>query len=146
MKLGPKIFTKISTQTLRNGLTLVITAQLQHVLKLAEVNELNNNTAKTKELVFHPPNPRNCIEPDNIPEIARVTCAKLFEVWLQDDLGARKHCDYILKICNQRLYCLNLLKKQGLPQYNYKLCLMLSSFLACYMWRLHEVPLRVQSI
>ena len=40
----------------------------------------------------------------------------LLGVWLQDDLGARTHCDYILKICNQRLYLLNLLKKQGLPQ------------------------------
>ena len=30
-----------------------ITAELQHVLKWAEVNELNINTAKTKELVFH---------------------------------------------------------------------------------------------
>ena len=33
-----------------------------------------------------------------------------------NDLGERKHCDYILKICNQRLYLLNFLKKQGLPQ------------------------------
>ena len=54
-----------------------ITAELQHVLKLAEVNELNINTAKTKELHFHRPNPRNCIAPDNIPGIDRVTCAKL---------------------------------------------------------------------
>ena len=77
---------------------------------------MNINTTKPKELVFHRPNPRNFIAPDNIPRIDRVTCAKLFGVWLQDDLGARKHFDYILKICNQRLYLLNLLKKQGLPQ------------------------------
>ena len=54
------------------------------------VNELNINTAKTKELVSHRPNPRNFIAPDNIPGIDRVTCAKLLGVWLQDDLGARK--------------------------------------------------------
>ena len=86
------------------------------MLKWAEVNELNINTAKTKELVFHRPNPRNFIAPDNISGIDRVTCAKLLGVWLRDDLGARKHCDYILKICNQRLYLLNSLKKQGRPQ------------------------------
>ena len=68
------------------------TAELQHVLKWAEVNELYINTAKTKELVFHRPNIRNFIAPDNIPGIDRITCAKLLGVWLQDDLGARKHC------------------------------------------------------
>ena len=72
--------------------------------------------AKTKELFFYRPNPRNFIAPDNIPGIYRVTCAKLLGVWLQDDLCAGKHCDYILKICYQRLYLLNLLKKPGLPQ------------------------------
>ena len=81
---------------------------------------VNINTAKTKELVFHRPNSRNFIAPDNIPGIYRVICAKLLGVWLQDDLGARKHCDYILKICNQRLYLLNLLKKPGLPQLQLK--------------------------
>ena len=86
------------------------------MLKWAEVNELNINTAKTKELVFHRPNPRKYIAPDNIPGIDRVTCAKLLGVWLQNDLGSRKHCDYILKICNQRRSLLNLLKKLGLPQ------------------------------
>ena len=70
-----------------------ITAELQHVLKWAEVNELIINTAKTKKWVFHRPNPRNFIAPDNVPGIDRVTCAKLHGVWLQDDLGARKHCD-----------------------------------------------------
>ena len=121
-----------------------ITAELQHVLKWAEVNELYINTAKTKELGFHRPNPRNFIAPDNIPGSDRVTCAKLLEVWLQDDLGERKHCDYILKICNQRLYLLNLLEKQGLPQLHYKLYFMLSSFLACNIQRLHGEALRVQ--
>ena len=59
-----------------------ITAELQHVLKWAEVNELHINTAKSKEFVFHRPNPRNFIAPDNIPGIDRVTCAKLLGVWL----------------------------------------------------------------
>ena len=32
-----------------------------------------------------------------------------------DDLGFRKHIDYVMHICNQRTYLLTLLKRQGLP-------------------------------
>ena len=41
-----------------------------------------------------------------------VTCAKL----LAYEFGDSKHNDYILKICIERLYLLNLLKTQGQPQ------------------------------
>ena len=37
-------------------------------------------------------------------------------VWLQANMGMRKHVDYILHICNQRTYLLTQLKRQGLPQ------------------------------
>ena len=33
-----------------------------------------------------------------------------------DNLGAGKQIDYLLKICNQRLYLLNQIKKQGLAK------------------------------
>ena len=39
-------------------------------------------------------------------------CAKLLGVWLQSDLGSRTHVEYVLHICNQRLYLLSQLKKQ----------------------------------
>ena len=41
--------------------------------------------------------------------------AKLRGVWLQDDLGFRKHIDYVMHICNQRTYLLTQFKRQGLP-------------------------------
>ena len=37
-------------------------------------------------------------------------------VWLQSDMGARRHIEYITHICNQRLYLLNQIIKQSLQQ------------------------------
>ena len=37
-------------------------------------------------------------------------------VWLQSDMGAGRHIEYITHICNQRLYLLNQIRKQGLQQ------------------------------
>ena len=50
-----------------------------------------------------------------LPGLERILCAKLLCVWLQHDLGMRKHIDYVLHICNQRTYLLKQLKRQGLP-------------------------------
>ena len=47
--------------------------------------------AKTKEIVFHRPNSRNYLPPAELPGIDRVMFAKMLGVWLQDDLGFRKH-------------------------------------------------------
>ena len=41
--------------------------------------------------------------------------AKMLGVWLQGDLGFRKHIDYVMQNCNQRAYLLTQLKRQGLP-------------------------------
>ena len=74
------------------------------------------NMAKMKEIVFHRPNARNVLFPSELLGIERVLCAKLLGVWLQADIGKRKHVDYILYICNQRTYLFTQLKRQGLPQ------------------------------
>ena len=47
--------------------------------------------------------------------IERVLCAKLLGVWLQADMGMKKHIEYIVHICNKRTYLLTQLKRQGLP-------------------------------
>ena len=57
--------------------------ELQNVLKWAEVNKMQVNMAKTKEIVFHRPNARNILFPFELPGIERVLCAKLLGVWLQ---------------------------------------------------------------
>ena len=64
--------------------------------------------AKTTGIVFHKANARNVLSPSELPGIDRVLCAKLLGVWLQADMGLRKHVDYILHICNQRTYLLTL--------------------------------------
>ena len=64
------------------------------------------NMAKTKEIVFQRPNARNYLPPAELPGIERVMFAKLLGLWLQDDLGFRKHIDYVMHICNQRTYLL----------------------------------------
>ena len=89
--------------------------ELHNVLKWAEVNKLQFNMAKTKEIVFHRPNARNVLLPTELPGIERVLCAKLFGVWLQADMGMKKHVDDIVHICSQRTYLLTQLKLQGLP-------------------------------
>ena len=71
---------------------------------------------KTRELVFHRPNPRNYLHPAEIKCIERVSYVKLLGVWLQEDMGFTKYVDYITHICNQRLHLLNQLRKQSLPQ------------------------------
>ena len=61
---------------------------------------------ETKGIVFHSSNARNVLFPSELPGIKRVLCAKLLSVWLQADMGMRKHVDYNLHICNQRTYLL----------------------------------------
>ena len=80
------------------------------------------NMARTKELVFHRPNARNYLPPPELPGIVRVICAKL-GVWLQDDLGTRRHTEYIMHICNQRAYLLTQLNDKGYHWHNCNKCL-----------------------
>ena len=88
--------------------------ELQNVLKWAEVNKMHANLAKTKEIGFHRPNARKVLLPSELPGTERVLCAKLLCVWLQADIGLKKHVKYIVHIGNQRTYLLTQLKRQGL--------------------------------
>ena len=63
--------------------------ELQNVRKWAEVNKMQVNMAKTKEIVFRRPNARNVLLPYELPGIGRVLCAKLLVVWLQADMGMK---------------------------------------------------------
>ena len=80
--------------------------------------------AKTKEIVFLRSNARNVLFPSELPGIERVLCAKLLSVWLQVDMGMRKHVDYILRICNHRMYLVTQLKGKDYHRRNYKVFLM----------------------
>ena len=54
-------------------------------------------------------------------------------VWLQADMGMRKHVDYIVHICNQQTYLLTQLKRQGLPHMQLQSVLD-SIILACVLY------------
>ena len=80
------------------------------------LNKPTINMSKTKEMVFHRPNPRCLVPPHPLSNIERVKFTKLLGVNISDTLGAGKQIEYMLTICNQRLYLLNQLKKKGLSK------------------------------
>ena len=53
--------------------------------------------------------------PSELPGIEGVLCVKLFRVWLQADMGMKKHVEYIVHICNRHTCLLTQLKRQELP-------------------------------
>ena len=69
---------------------------------------------KTKEMIFHRPNPKLIIFPNELSSIQRVTTFKLLGVLFKPDLNFNEYASSIVTVCNQRLYLLSLLRKQGL--------------------------------
>ena len=61
--------------------------------------------------------PRCLVPPPPLSNIERVKFTNLLRVYISDTLEAGKQIEYMLKICNQRLYLLNQLKKQGLSKH-----------------------------
>ena len=51
--------------------------------------------------------------------IERVSCFKLLEVYISEDLSWASHCDSIIKRANRRLYALRVLKNCGLPMQDF---------------------------
>ena len=73
------------------------------------------NKTKTNEIVFHRPNPRNFNSPPHLLGIERVTHLKLLGVIIANDLSFKRHVNYIVQICYQRLCLPKQLKQPGLP-------------------------------
>jgi hypothetical protein len=96
-----------------NSNTMVET-EMNHVMNWARDNKMLVNLSKTMELVFHRPNLSHDLLPPPLPDIVRVTAAKLLGVHLSSDLKFTDHVSSILSVCNQRLYLLSQLKRQGL--------------------------------
>ena len=88
--------------------------EMQNVIRWSEQNKLLINMLKTKEMVFHRPNPRLYIQPPAMPNIERVDEFKLLGVHFCSDLRFNSHISKVLTVCNQRLYLISQLKKQGL--------------------------------
>ena len=73
------------------------------------------NYLKTKEMVFHRPNPRNIVYPPVLDSIERVRVAKLLDVFVQSIFCCEEHVKYILSVCSQHVYLMKLLRAKGLP-------------------------------
>jgi len=91
-----------------------IETEMMHITDWAKQNKMLINLLKTVELVFHRPNLHHDILPPPLPGIERVKSAKLLGVHFSSDLKFTDHVSSIVSICNQRLYLLSQLKKQGL--------------------------------
>ena len=76
------------------------------------------NLVKTKEIVFHRPNPRNFVKPVAMDTIEQLTVAKILGVFVHGGFKCDNHVDFILSVCSQRVYLLKLLRDRGrqLPQ------------------------------
>jgi hypothetical protein len=88
--------------------------EMQNVTDWAIANKMTINLLKTVELVFHRPNMDHDILPPPLLNIARVTSAKLLGVHFSSNLKFTDHVASVVAVCNQRLYLLSQLKKQGL--------------------------------
>jgi hypothetical protein len=82
----------------------------------AETIKMILNLLKTKEIVFHRPNPNLYIPPVPLNDIERVKSVKLLGVYFSDTLRFDEHIKYVLTICGQRLYLLKTLRGQGLSR------------------------------
>ena len=79
--------------------------EFSHIMKRPSDNKLVVNPAKTKEIVFHRPNPKNYLSPKELEEVVRVEVATLLGVRLQSDMGAERHIEYITHICTKGYIC-----------------------------------------
>ena len=86
----------------------------------AESNKMILNLLKTKEIVFHRPDPRLYIPPAPLSDVERVDSVKLLGVYFSETLRFDEHLKYVLtiSICGQRLYLLKTLRGQGLSRAN----------------------------
>lgn len=80
----------------------------------ASTNKLLLNLLKTKEMVFHRPNPRSMVFPPVLLDIERVESFRLLGIQFHKDLQFSEYFSTLITVCNQRLYLLTQLKKQGL--------------------------------
>ena len=80
----------------------------------ALVNKMLINVLKTKELVFHRPNPNLYVPPLPLEDVERVTAIKLLGVLISDTLDFDQHVKFVLTVCGQRCYLLKALRWQGL--------------------------------
>jgi hypothetical protein len=95
--------------------------ELAHIKMWCIINKLLLNLIKTIEVVITRPNPRMDLIPDCFPDIERVQCAKVLGVYIDNKFSFSTHVDNLIKVCSQRFYLLQQMRKQGLSDESLKL-------------------------
>jgi len=80
----------------------------------ARENKMSVNLLKMVQLVFRRPNTSNDLLPSVMTNVRRVAAAKLLGVHLTQNFTFSQPKDAVVTVCNQRLYLLAQLKRQGL--------------------------------
>lgn len=91
-----------------------LVTEFDNIRRWADLNKMIINLGKTKEIVFHRPNPKIDLLIPSIPEICRVKEVKLLGVVITSNLKFDSHVDAILKICSQRAFLIKRFRDQGL--------------------------------
>ena len=71
--------------------------------------------------------------PPHLTNIECVKCTKLLVVYIMDNLGVDKEMYFLLKICNQRLYLLNQIKKRGSSKTRITPCFQRYNNISCHI-------------
>lgn len=97
-------------------------AELAHIEAWAAANNLQLNSAKTKEIVFrsHRKRGKDAQLPASHNDIERVTNITALGVVINDRLTASDHVSYTLAGCTSLLYALRVLRCHGLPEQSLK--------------------------
>jgi len=92
--------------------------EFEHMKKWASDNKMIINLAKTKEIVFRRPCPKQDHLPPSFDCIDCVDSVKSLGVFLHYGLNFELHVSYVLRRCSQRIYLLRMLRSQGLSSYH----------------------------
>jgi len=83
---------------------------------MSDVNKLQVNVSKTKELVFRRLSAHHFTVPPLLPFIEHVAVTKLFGIYISVTFSAAAPVEHILYVANQRMYLLTQFKSQGLSR------------------------------
>lgn len=72
------------------------------------------NLTKTKEIVFRRASVNFDVLPQQLSNVERLECVRLLGIYVDSKLSFSEQVDRLLSVCNQRLYLLSQLRKQGL--------------------------------
>ena len=93
-----------------------ISQEFDSIKAWAFQNKMSINFSKTKEIVFHRPNPYHSVNPLPVDDIEQLTEARILGVILNGNFCFDSHIQFVMRICSQRLHIIKLLRKQALPR------------------------------